>query len=704
MKASICVLALFPFASSFSQTIDNHFKLDQIGYQVNDRKICVISNPQTGYNAPDPYTPGATLEVRKQSDNSMVFSGAATAWNGGATHAQSGDKAWWFDFSSFITPGDYYIFDAANNKRSYEFKIDKNVYNDALKHAVRFFYYQRCGMAKAAPYAAATYTDVPCHKAALQDLNSRDVTQPNNASLEKDLSGGWHDAGDYNKYTNFCFATVHYLLDAYEQNPNVFKDNYGIPESGNGVPDILDEIKYELDFLLKMQNSDGSGLMKVSTLGFTGGSPPSTDTPARQYGPAASSATRTLASLFAHASIVYKTVPSMVTYSNTLLTKAQLSWTWLQANPGNSTYNNSGFGSANPEVSAYAQNSTSLTAAIYLYAATGTASYRTYVDNNYNIQPLQWTYWYPFEAAFQDALLYYCNTTGATASVVNTIRNSCITSVSTNNPDLLAAYNNQKDPYMAQMQDNDYVWGNNQNKCETGSILYSMVQYNLDAPNQTKYRNDAEGYLHYLHGVNPHGLAFLTNANQFGGDNFTHQIYHGWFGDGTAFDGGITPYLGPPPAFIPGGPNKSYTPDAAYTGPPIVPPQNQPVQKSYKDWNTGWPENSWEISEVGIYVNAAYVKLLSKFADSTSAATSVQNQSAESKNIVIFPNPASTFINILAKESRITLYNILGENLAEVIAETEKFQLDVSGLPNGIYFLKIERNGLVRTEKIMINR
>ena len=138
--------------------------------------------------------------IKKQSDNSSVFSGSPTAWNGGATHVQSGDKARWFDFSAVTTPDDYYIYDAANNKRSYAFTIADTVYNDALMHAVRFFYYQRCRTAKVSPYAVANYTDVNCHSGSMQDLNCREVTQPGNASLEKDLSGGWHDAGDYNKY------------------------------------------------------------------------------------------------------------------------------------------------------------------------------------------------------------------------------------------------------------------------------------------------------------------------------------------------------------------------------------------------------------------------------------------------------------------------------------------------------------------------
>ena len=187
MKKILNTLLLFPFTSLFCQTVDNHFKVDQIGYQMNDRKICVITNPQTGYNAPDPYTPGATLEVRRQSNNASVFSGASVPWNSGATHVQSGDKCWWFDFSSVTTPDDYYIYDATNNKRSYTFSIKNDVYNDALKHALRFFYYQRCGMAKTLLYAGANYTDVICHEGTMQDLKCRDVTQPSNVELEKDL-------------------------------------------------------------------------------------------------------------------------------------------------------------------------------------------------------------------------------------------------------------------------------------------------------------------------------------------------------------------------------------------------------------------------------------------------------------------------------------------------------------------------------------
>jgi hypothetical protein len=698
---------LFATCAYGQSVIDTHFKIDQIGYRPADKKVALVSNPQVGYNAPSPYTPGTTLEVRTVSANAIVFSGTPLAWNGGATHVQSGDKAWWFDFSSVTAVGDYYINDPTNNKRSYAFRIADDVYNDALKYALRTYYTQRCGTPKTAAFAGSNYTDVACHEGALQDLDCRDVTNPSNVSLSKNLSGGWHDAGDYNKYVNFTWAALDYLLDAYEQRPAVFGDANNIPESGNGTPDILDEAKWELDWLLKMQLSDGSVLMKVSTLGFTGGSPPSTETDQREYGAACSSSTRTVASVFAHAAIVFRmqSNASMVNYGDTLLAHAQLAWTWLQNNPGYSNYANTGFSSANPEISHYEQDTRSFAAAVYLYAATGNTAYRTYVNANYtSIQPMQWTYWYPFESVVQNAMLYYCATPGATAATVNAIKANCISSVSSNNGDLLPAYNAQTDAYMAYMKDQDYQFNNNEFKAETGAIYTNMNRYNLDVPNQTNYRNAAEGYVHFFHGMNPEGNCFLTNATIFGGDKFTMQIYHGWFGDGTMYDSTAN-YIGPPPGYVPCGIDYFYTPDAAYTGPAISPPMNQPVQKSYKDWNTSWPENSWQESEVGIYTEAAYIKLLSMYADTFSVATSNHAVSQVENNWFVYPNPSDNYITISGNQNEmitVEIYDLTGK----LILQKETFAgeiISTSTLSPAIYFCMIRNtNEIIGTQKISI--
>jgi hypothetical protein len=95
-----------------------------------------------------------------------------------------------------------------------------------------------------------------------------------------------------------------------------------------------------------------------------------------------------------------------------------------------------------------------------------------------------------------------------------------------------------------------------------------------------------------------------------GTERSVRSFYHSWFADGTDWDEAGTSPFGPPPGFVPGGPNPSYRPDPAYGGPPIEPPMNQPVQKSFRDWNASWPENSWEVTENQCAYQAAVVKLI----------------------------------------------------------------------------------------------
>lgn len=683
-----------------------HIKIDQIGYRPNDRKVAVISDPQIGYNAADSYTPGATLEVVNAATGNIVFMGAAISWNGGATHAQSGDKCWWFDFSNVTAPGLYYIYDVGTGMASFTFEISNDVYNDALYHAQRVFYYQRCGVAKTTACAGASYTDTPCHVGALQDMTCRSVSNPVQAT-ERDVSGGWHDAGDYNKYTNFTYVPVHFLLDAYEQAPTAFGDQNNIPESNNGTPDILDEVKFELDWLLKMQNPDGSAIMKISTLGFNGGSPPSSDATQRYYSAAASSATRTVCSQFAHAAIVFRQLsdPVMQDFGDTLLVHAELAWQWLLTNTAYSNYSNETFSSANPEVSSTEQDARKFVAAVYLYAATGNSTYRAYVDANYtSIQPYQWTYWYPFEPVVQDAMLYYTTTAAATAATVNAIRTNCVISAQSNNADMLPAYNNQADPYMAYMKNSDYVWNNNEFKCEAGIIYRNMNEYNLDTPNQTNYANGAAGYIHYIHGVNPNGYCYLSNSWQFGANNSIWQIYHGWFGDGTMYDSTAN-YIGPPPGYLTCGANYYYNPDAAYTGPPIEPPMNQPHQKCYKDWNTSWPENSWEVTEVGIYTEAAYIKLLAPHADTFSVPTRVVAAPVHN-DWSVFPNPANEYITVSGNANekvQLCIYDIAGKMvICQVVSAGE--QVSVATLTNGVYNCILSNAKDISTQRLTIVR
>ncbi len=609
MRLLFLVLIFNSTTHLFAQAETDFIHIDQFGYRINDEKVAVISNPQVGYNSTDNFSPDNSYQV-KSAGGTTVFTGAITAWNNGATDASSGDQCWIFDFSSVTTPGDYYLYDAQNNVKSYTFSINDNVYEDVLKQALRAFYYQRCGTPKSAPFAEADWIDAnACHIGLHQDLTCRLVTDPNNSSTEKDLSGGWHDAGDYNKYVNYAFGPVHDLLSAYEENTGLWGDNNNIPESGNGIPDILDELKWELNWLLKMQLSDGSVLMKVSVTDFQEASPPSTDAAAHYYGAAQSSATRSACSMFAHAAIVFNNIGETA-YANLLQSKAELAWTWLQNHPGYSNYDNVGFQSSNPEVADYEQDATSFTAAVYLFVLTNQATYKNYVDAHYTeIHAMSWNFWYPFESTFQDALLYYAASANGTASTKVDIINNFKTSVKNNNAELLPAYLAYSSPYRAYLESSNYVWGSSRVKANSALLFYNMISYGIDPALDDTYLKAAENYVHYAHGTNPQNLVYLSNMNAHGATKSCSEIYHAWFGDGTAWD------THPAPGFVPGGPNPGFNPDATYT---IAPPENQPAEKAYKDWNTSYPENSWEITEPADGYQAAYIKMLSKFATPSS--------------------------------------------------------------------------------------
>lgn len=619
--STIVLILLFLYASSQPGTVTEHLKIDQFGYPLQAQKTCIINNPQSGfdYAAGDFYTPGNTMQLVRSSDHVVVMSGNISSWHNGATYDQSGDNLWWFDFTSYSTPGSYYIYDPTNNKRSFTFSINDHVYVEPLKHAVRMFYYQRSGFAKTSTYAY-DWTDGASHLGSQQDLDCRLATNPV-PGTSKQLQGGWYDAGDYNKYVNFAYEPVHDMCLAYIERPEIWTDDYNIPESGNGIPDLLDEIKWELDWLRRMQQTNGSVLMKVSVPNWEAASPPSADTAPRRYGPAQASATRTAASMFAVASIAYQLtgIPSIQLYSDTLEQAAIAAWNWLVANPGYSYYDNAGFNSANPEMNEYQQLSAQTGAAILLFAKTGQTTYRNYVDDYYaEMHPIQWGYWYSWESIIQDLLLYYSVLPNGTTSVKNAIRNSFSSSM-TNSGHLLPAINNTSCGYRGYMNNGDNVWGSNRPRGHTGTMFYNMLEYELSS-NQSLYSNAALGYANFLHGVNPISTVMLTNMYDYGAEKSANEMYHSWFGDGTPYDNAISSQYGPAPGYQPGGFNPNYQPDPAYGG-NIIPPQFQPSLKSYKDWNTSWPQNSWEITETSISNQGSYVKLLSKFIPSPCVKT-----------------------------------------------------------------------------------
>jgi endoglucanase len=602
--------------------------VDQFGYLPDSKKVAVIRDPQMGYDAHLSFTPGATYQLVDLDTNTLVHSGTAVSWKSGATYALAGDKAWWFDFSEVTTPGRYAVVDKENNVRSPSFQIAADVYKPVLKHALRTFFYQRAGFAKQAPYAETGWTDSASHIGAGQDKNARLYSDKTNAATEKDLSGGWYDAGDYNKYTNWHAYYLVALLHAYAENPAIWGDDYNIPESGNGVPDIIDEIKWGFDWLKKMQNDDGSVLsilgLSHSTATNQHASPPSAATGPSYYGPANTSATLTSAGAFALGSKILATLGNtdLNNYAADLKTRAEQAWSWSVANPDIIFRNNegasAGLGSGQQEVDDAGRAAKKLTAAIYLFAATGLTSYRDYVDANSN-NATSWVA--PWNEPELTAWLYYASLPDATTSVANNVKSQYQSALNAN--DNWPAVRNGDDPYRAFIGTGNFTWGSNRTISRKGQTFYNLIDYNISGSDAAEVRNAAVGYLNYLHGVNPQGMVYLSNMYSLGVHKSVNEFYHSWFTDGSSLWDrvGVSTY-GPAPGFLVGGPNPGYNWDSFCTTNPSdarcgntapTPPKGQPAMKAYLDFNTSWPLNSWEVTENHNDYQVAYIRLLSKF-------------------------------------------------------------------------------------------
>src|SRR5690606_18149049 len=183
------------------------------------------------------------------------------------------------------------------------------------------------------------------------------------------------------------------------------------------------------------------------------------------------------------------------------------------------------------------------------------------------------------------------------------------------------------DAYRAFLGPNNFTWGSNRTMARKGMTFYNLIHYRLAGSNVVEARDAALGYINYLHGVNPLGMVYLSNMASAGAHHSVNEFYHSWFADGSRlWDRVGDSTYGPAPGFLVGGPNPSYDWDACCpnscggavnnavcTSISLTPPKGQPPMKSYLDFNTSWPLNSWQITENHNDYQVAYLRLLSKF-------------------------------------------------------------------------------------------
>ena len=542
-------------------------KVDQVGYLPNAPKIVLISSSPT-----DTATRDFTL--RRDGDHAAVFQGKLTA----SVHdADTGDEVQAADFSTFRASGRYYL-DVPGVGRSWSFSIDPNVYSRAYYLAMRAFYGQRCGTTVDLGPEFPGYTHPACHLKG--EFHSSSGKQG-----PRDNVGGWHDAGDYGRYVVNSGISTGSLLWAWELYGSKLKEiRLNIPESGNGTPDILNEARWNLEWMLKMQDDDGGVWHKQTSTHFSGFVMPQDDAlPSEVIGTGAepyksTCATADLAVVAAIAARVYKTFDPKFAEKN--LEAARKAWAWAEKYPSVTFKNPPGISTG--EYGDSNCKDEQLWAAAELWRTTADANYNDFFLKNYkeflptvDSPPAEgWR-----EVAPMGLWSYALSKRdGADPAVVKEISERSIAAAQR------IAQRTKTDPYHVSLMTKDYVWGSN-----GVAAAYGLELLVADAlSHDPAFVNAALDNLHYLLGRNTFSLSWVTQL----GENPYHHPHH----RPSGADKNPEPW----PGMLSGGANAGRQDAVLHALPAGLPPA-----KVYAD-----DQGSYASNEIAINWQAALVFLL----------------------------------------------------------------------------------------------
>ena len=210
-------------------------------------------------------------------------------------------------------------------------------------------------------------------------------------------------------------------------------------------------------------------------------------------------------------------------------------------------------------------------------------------------------------------------------------------------------------------------------------------------------------------------MVYLSNMNKYGASKSVTEFYHSWFDHDSPKWDKVTPATpGPAPGFLPGGPNSNYTWDdccpnkcgssgnnAMCNSEEI--PKGQPDAKMYKDFNTSWPLNSWQITENSGGYQMAYIRLLSKFAAKENGIPN-SIESPQKRFLDLYPNPVKNIIHVRTPGesiSELELYDMQMRLLNKQSVNGTQTQLNISSVPAGIYFIRAATAQEVYVERII---
>lgn len=524
-------------------------RVDQIGYLPADSKVAVFTGDAIG----DSFTV-------VNADGDVVLEGAMTE---AKDNANTGEKEATGDFSDVKDAGTYKVI-GADGAESYEFVIGDDIYADAFNDTVKMLYMQRCGVELSSDLAG-DFAHGVCHNTDAVIFGTSDKI---------DVSGGWHDAGDYGRYVVSGAKAVADIMLAYESYPGAFGDEVGIPESGNGIPDILDEAKYELDWLFKMQDAASGGVYhKVTCTNFPGIVMPEEETEELVVTEISNCATGDFAAVMAMAARVYKDIDAA--YADKCLLAAKDAVAYLESN----TDNGEGFKNPTEIVTGEYPDANDSDERLWAYAEL----FKTTGDNAYGEKATEFA-----DASaglgWADVGYYgayaYVTASGADKAFAGEMKtymeNGCKS----------IADNADADAYGCSIT-GVFPWGSNMTIANNGMLLLMMDEIN---GNDT-YKEIAKEQMHYLFGNNTTSYCFLTGYGSLSPVGTHHRPSQ--FLKSTM------------PGMLVGGPNSNL--EDPYAQNVLA---DAPAAKCYVD-----NEQSFSCNEVTVYWNSPLIYLMAGAAE-----------------------------------------------------------------------------------------
>jgi len=532
----LLILFLFSCQSiepKHKESVNKNIRLNQIGYHPKSNKQFILAD-----------TTATQFQLRNYQQETVYTGRVKSNGNWGP----SGEAVYMGDFSSFEVPGTYQII--VNERTSYPFDIKANLYQEAWHASIKSYYFQRASLPiekefDSLFYRAAGHPDMRCFYHPSSGKTSGFLASP----------GGWYDAGDYGKYVvNGALSTGQMLL-LYALYPQAVADQtLHIPESGNGVNDLLDELKYELDWLLTMQDEDGGVFHKLTAKNFSGFISPEAYDLDRYVIGKGTAASLDFAAVIAQSARLL--APTHELWSQMALGAAEKAWKWAQLNPQRAFSNpddvkTGEYGDTQFDDDFY-------WAAAELYLATQEAMYLNYLQSNketYQHQPTNSWKFFTRNVAFASLLIHQDL---IDPKLYETLKKEHLLL----SDSLLEVINHH--PYRIAL--NTFEWGSNSDILNQALLL--CLAHQLTA--EEKYLIGAEQITDYVFGKNATGYSFLTG---FGSKRVRFPHHR---------PSGADRILKPIPGFIVGGPNGDRQDQQEVTYTSALPAKAyQDVQPSY---------------------------------------------------------------------------------------------------------------------------